>query len=525
MTCGKELELHKYYGVGKVYPFTVLFCYPAYKADGTQQTRYIIKDKRGDKHTFYCDCTRYKPNQKIHLKVREISYGGLKFESNVIESLEGIFETGTEYEFEVINYQAGRYVVCDRIIGKNHYLSSDDKKLYEKREILKLEVQGFDDKGCLLLVDRNPPKPTGPMVNGLQVLAENQAKEQKSQSPQVVKHQQTPDSFRKRRRNRQYSNNPPNVAPSIAMLREDNRGLVQDYGDSLPGKETSVKRVAKTGGVYTGTEKTPHAGGKQCIGLKSVLPGFAEKVDSESQRQKNKKNQVKDIARETEQREAQGTENEQKVEESVSAPSSAPVPGVEVIPKKDSIQHPVTGELVSEMLRNGAAEVPSLEELAAKEEPSAGERKELAEAEHIGESAQTEISLAGEDSGDEVSVQEPLVEPPHELQIVESEAESYSDLEERIEQELIVQKDAIFYPFITWMDDVHGMEKPVELIVKSGQVKVIAAIEYPDYQRQDVDEPKLLVVQKKSEPCYVRLWQYVKDRCKRFIDEIFRPWI
>ena len=85
MTYGKELELHTYYEVGKVYPFTVLYCYPAYKADGTQQPRYIIKDKRGDKHTFYCDCTRYKPNQTIHLKVREISYGGLKFESNVIE--------------------------------------------------------------------------------------------------------------------------------------------------------------------------------------------------------------------------------------------------------------------------------------------------------------------------------------------------------------------------------------------------------------------------------------------------------
>lgn len=248
-----EAYLRIYFQVGNVYSFTVGTCISDQKTDGSQQTRYTVKDKRGEKHFYYCDCTRYKFNQEIFLRIKEICNGQLKFESSVIERLDEIFIKGEEYEFEVISYQKekGCYVVCDNQIGKNHFLRANADQLYKKREILKLEVQGYDDKGGLVLVDRNPPAPQEPWKNSLQLIAESIAESQKSVTPSVPKKQKLPKSARQR--GNQYDlSDTPKVAPSIAIPREDKIVLVEDLGYKKPSKaEKYVTRLSEAQPVYT----------------------------------------------------------------------------------------------------------------------------------------------------------------------------------------------------------------------------------------------------------------------------------
>lgn len=116
----KTEQLRRYYLIGEVYAFKVGNCVSDQKTDGTQQTKYNLIDKLGEKHPYYCDCTCFRTNQVIYLRIKEISNGQLKFESSNIERLNEIFIKGEEYEFEIISYQKenGRYIVCDTQIGK-----------------------------------------------------------------------------------------------------------------------------------------------------------------------------------------------------------------------------------------------------------------------------------------------------------------------------------------------------------------------------------------------------------------------
>lgn len=175
----REAQLHRHFQVGEVYAFTVGTCVSDQMADGTQQTKYTLIDKREEKHAFYCDCTCFQGKKKVNLRIKGISGGRLHFERSIIERLDEIFLIGEEYEFEVISCKNRRCVVCDVQIGKNHLLTIDDGQHYERGEIRKLEVQGYDDEGNLLLVDRNPPAPMEPCINSLQLMAETMAKSEK----------------------------------------------------------------------------------------------------------------------------------------------------------------------------------------------------------------------------------------------------------------------------------------------------------------------------------------------------------
>lgn len=243
-----ESRFHPYYEAGKVYAFTVGLCVSDQQADGKQYTRYIVKDKRDEKHNYYCDCTRFKYNQEIFLRVKEISNWELQFEQSVIERLDEIFLKGEEYEFEVISCKNKRCIVCDVQIGKNHLLIVDDGLHYERGEILKLEVQGYDDKGDLLLVDRNPPAPIEPCVNSLQIMAEAMEKSPKSVPPQAFPKQNSLLSDRPA----PNLSDTPKVTPSIAIPREDKRILVEDLGHKLPeNAEKRVLRSPESKPVYT----------------------------------------------------------------------------------------------------------------------------------------------------------------------------------------------------------------------------------------------------------------------------------
>lgn len=180
----KEAQLREYYQEGEVYAFTICSCISDTNPDGTQQTKYTVKDKHGYKHYHYCDCTCFEIGKEVYLRINEFVKGQLKFESSIIERLDEIFIKGKEYEFEVHNYQNGRYAVRDKQIGKNHYLKETNSTLYQKLQELKLEVQGYDNEGNLVLIDRNPPTPT-PCLNALQhLLTENEEKSQKCETQQ-----------------------------------------------------------------------------------------------------------------------------------------------------------------------------------------------------------------------------------------------------------------------------------------------------------------------------------------------------
>lgn len=240
-----ESRFHPYYETGKVYAFTVGSCISDQLADGKQHTRYIVKDKRGERHNYYCDCTRFKYNQEIFLRVREISNWELQFEPSIIERLDEIFLKGEEYEFEVISCTNKRCVVCDVQIGKNHHLIIDAGQRYERGEILRLEVQGYNNNGDLVLVDHNPPAPVEP-TNSLQVMAEAMEKAPKRETPQDFPKQ---NLYPAKQSN---SSDTPKIAPSIAIPRENKRVLVEDLGYKLPAKaEKHTQQSAEPKPVYT----------------------------------------------------------------------------------------------------------------------------------------------------------------------------------------------------------------------------------------------------------------------------------
>ena len=250
-----ESRFHPYYEAGKVYAFTVGSCISDQLADGKQHTKYIVKDKRGERHNYYCDCTRFKNNQEIFLRVREISNWELQFEPSIIERLDEIFLKGEEYEFEVISCTNKRCVVCDVQIGKNHHLIIDAGQRYERGEILRLEVQGYNDNGDLVLIDHNPPAPVEP-TNSLQVMAETMAKSPQKETPQFFPKQYPPISDCAQ----SDSRDTPKVAPSIAIPRENKRILVEDLGYTLPPKEGKhVPSSAEKTPVYTRSLNRPQA--------------------------------------------------------------------------------------------------------------------------------------------------------------------------------------------------------------------------------------------------------------------------
>lgn len=180
----KEAQLREYYQEGEVYAFTICSCISDTNPDGTQKTKYTVKDKHGDKHYHHCDCTCFEIGKEVYLRIDKIIKGQLKFENSIIEHLDEIFIKGKEYEFEVHNYKNGRYAVRDKQIGKNHYLKETNSSLYQKLQELKLEVQDYDNEGNLVLIDRNPPTPT-PCLNALQhLLTENEEKSQKCETQQ-----------------------------------------------------------------------------------------------------------------------------------------------------------------------------------------------------------------------------------------------------------------------------------------------------------------------------------------------------
>ena len=242
----REAQLHRHFQVGEVYAFDVNSCISDQLADGTQQTKYNLKDKQGEKHSFYCDYLCFLGKKEVYLRIKEISGGQLKFENSLIERLDEIFLEGVEYEFEVISCINKRCVVCDVQIGKNHHLSIDDGQHYERGEILKLEVLGFNDKGDLLLVDRNPPPPSEPSINQLQLMAEAMEKSPKRETPQDFPKQ---NLYPAKQSN---SSDTPKVAPSIAIPRENKRVLVEDLGYKLPAKaEKQTQQSAEPKPVYT----------------------------------------------------------------------------------------------------------------------------------------------------------------------------------------------------------------------------------------------------------------------------------
>lgn len=242
----REARLHRHFQVGEVYAFAVGSCISDQLANGTQQTKYNLKDKQGEKHFFYCDYPCFLGKKEVYLRIKEISRGQLKFENSLIERLDEIFLEGEEYEFEVISCINKRCVVCDVQIGKNHHLAIDDGQHYERGEILKLEVLGFNDKGDLLLVDRNPPPPSEPSINPLQLMAEAMEKSPKRETPQDFPKQ---NLYPAKQSN---SSDTPKVAPSIAIPRENKRVLVEDLGHKLPAKaEKHTQQSAEPKPVYT----------------------------------------------------------------------------------------------------------------------------------------------------------------------------------------------------------------------------------------------------------------------------------
>ena len=246
----QEAQLHLYYQVGQVYAFTVSGCFSDQKADGSQHTRYVVKDKRECTHAYYCDCTCFDPKQEILLRVRKISNGRLEFEPSIIERYDEIFIKGEEYEFEVISYQKenGRYVVCDTQIGKNHHLRANNSHLYKQREKLRLEVQGFDEKGDLLLIDRNPPTPAEPCINPMQALAESMGKFQNKEISHSYPNQSLPQSVLSLATQSHLSDT-PKIAPSIAIPRENKRELVAvlyKVQKETPAKHAKVEKSAAT---------------------------------------------------------------------------------------------------------------------------------------------------------------------------------------------------------------------------------------------------------------------------------------
>lgn len=250
----REAQLHRRFQVGEVYAFDVNSCISDQLADGTQQTKYNLKDKQGEKHFFYCDYPCFLGKKEVYLRIKEISGGQLKFENSLIERLDEIFLEGVEYEFEVISCINNRCVVCDVQIGKNHHLAIDDGQHYERGEILKLEVLGFNDKGDLLLVDRNPPPPSEPSINPLQLMAEAMEKAPKRETPQDFPKQ---NLYPAKQSN---SSDTPKVAPSIAIPRENKRVLVEDLGYKLPAKaEKHTQQSAEPKPVYTRSLNRPQA--------------------------------------------------------------------------------------------------------------------------------------------------------------------------------------------------------------------------------------------------------------------------
>ena len=277
-----DSNLHLHYKEGQVYAFTVCSCYSDQMKDGTQKTRYIVRDKLGIKHTYYCDCTCFEIKQEIYLRVRTIGNNKLKFEDSNIVALNEIFIKGEEYEFEVISYQKDHYVVCDTQIGKNHSLCSDDAKLYKNRELLKLEVEGFDDSGCLLLIDRNPPAPMKPCKNSLQELAASMEKEKQNKASAVQKKgKQTDDS--RRNTKRQLLVDTPKVVPSIAIPCENRKVLVQNIGYPLPIQEKTVKHTSNTEPRYTISIKPSRSEGGVSQGIEEGFLQLAKKGNIECQ--------------------------------------------------------------------------------------------------------------------------------------------------------------------------------------------------------------------------------------------------
>lgn len=253
----RKAQLHRHFQVGEVYAFDVNSCISDQLADGTQQTKYNLKDKQGEKHSFYCDYPCFLGKKEVYLRIKEISGGQLKFENSLIERLDEIFLEGVEYEFEVISCINKRCVVCDVQIGKNHHLAIDDGQHYERGEILKLEVLGFNDKGDLLLVDRNPPPPSEPSINPLQLMAEAMEKSPKRETPQVPPNQISlkPARYQAKPTN---LNDTPKVAPSFAIPRENKRILVEDLGYKMPDKaEKHVPRSSDPKPAYTRSVTQP----------------------------------------------------------------------------------------------------------------------------------------------------------------------------------------------------------------------------------------------------------------------------
>ncbi len=237
----KEVRLRQYYQEGEVYAFTISSCISDTNPDGTQQTKYTVKDKHGDKHYHYCDCTCFEIGKEVYLRIDKIVKGQLKFESSIIERLDEIFIKGKEYEFEVHNYQNGRYAVRDKQIGKNHYLKETNSTLYQKLQELKLEVQDYDNEGNLVLIDRNPPTPT-PCINALQqLLTETEEKSQKCETQQEPRIEGFQTSALDQT-NQPSSTDTPKVAPGIPVHNENKKVPVATFPSFHKVKEHAQQR-------------------------------------------------------------------------------------------------------------------------------------------------------------------------------------------------------------------------------------------------------------------------------------------
>ncbi len=470
--------LHLYYKVGKVYAFTVGTCVSDQKTDGTQQTRYFVKDKRGEKHTFYCDCTCFKHNQEIFLRIKEISNGQLKFESAIIERLDEIFEKGEAYEFDVISYQKDRYVVSDNQIGKNHYLSSNDSKLYKNRDRLKLVVQDFDDKGRLLLVDPNPPPPTEPWKNTLQELAESMAKEQKNAAPQVQKKQKI--SAARRRENLQYSSGTPKVSPSIAIPREDKRVLVQDLGYKMPPKEEKyLPQAAEPKPVYTHSIKQPQVEEKRVDILEDILK-LAHKGNAEYQFLAAKYYQE------------HGNKEEANKWYKIAAQKG----------------HAEALYCYGMKYLNAARNY--LEKAAKKNHAGARyELNKLDDAARIFNKKSVRHFVYYVVDNEEMNYSHCVKRVRDTVSSVVDDVWTYEWCESGAEA--MPEELCVVQPFLAWMDGVCGMEKTPDYTAYSGHGEEGESVEFPCYDMQEVDEDVAVVEQMEFKPWYVRVWQMIKS--------------
>lgn len=472
--------LNLYYKVGKVYAFTVTACVSDQKSDGTQQTKYFLCDKRGEKHTFYCDCTCFKIKDEILLRIKEIRNGQLRFESAIIERLDEIFEKGEAYEFEVISYQKGRYVVSDSQVGKNHYLSSNDSKLYKNRDKLKLVVQGFDDKGELLLADPNPPPPTEPWKNALQELAESMAKEQKNEASQVQNKQKL--SSTRRRENQQCSSGTPKVAPSIAIPREDKRVLVQDLGYKLPPKEEKyVPQASEPKPVYTRSIKQPQVEEKTVDSFEDILR-LAHKGDVECQF----------LAAQYYQE--HGNKEEANKWYKIAAQKGHP----------EALYH--YGMKYLRAARN------YLEKAAKKNHAGARhELNKLNEAARNFNKKSVRYFVYYVVDNEQMNYPHCVKRVCNTVSSVVDDVWTYEWCESGAEVEAMPEELSVVQPFLAWIDGVSGMEKTTDYTVQSGHGEETETVEFPCYEMREADELAALAEQVEVKPWYVRVWQVIKS--------------